>query len=577
MILAPSASSFLRQTSVWLMSVVAVAVAATPPLSAQIGVVVTTGGGNGGSDLLDIALSGATSNSRAISHQTITNFGFVGLGGIPGSGGYSGLSRTFSGTSYPDHTFGISPSGLASPFMTGVYFGAGDCALDPTTSHLWGMKQTGELYDLSFASTLSYQTTIVGAGSNLEAMAFDASGQLYVLEQGADLLHKVNKSTGLITSSIAVSLDTGLGNAAMAFDPAKPTELLVIAPVWNGSGAPHRLFSLNATTGACVEHGTTRNDITGFVPFLAGSTGGGGNGQGQGGIGGAMLMDMEHLFNLTVDAVTFETDTASPGGLGHVDVYVVPDSYVGHQFSPQDWILVGSTEPTTLPPGAQTVSASLATAFTLPPGRFGIALHGQGIAFRFGTVPGCASPAPGSCPGTTFANAEVTLRMGAALDGLFVGNSVEPAIFQGALGYRIGGVPMSLATSVAYGVGCGSQGPVALSAVGRPVLGSTLALTTQSGSLSPSNLGFMVLSLTKYDPGLPLVGLGMPGCFQYVGLDAVHVQVLSNGLGVVPFSIPNDAGLIGLSIRAQAVVRDPQSYPMPLAVSNGLDLTVGSR
>ncbi|MCA8977123.1 MAG: hypothetical protein KDC98_20540 [Planctomycetes bacterium] len=114
---------------------------------------------------------------------------------------------------------------------------------------------------------------------------------------------------------------------------------------------------------------------------------------------------------------------------------------------------------------------------------------------------------------------------------------------------------------------------LALNGSARPVIGTTLNLNiTNVPAGAP--LAAMIYSLTKHDPGLPLVGLGMPDCFQYCSLDSVKLIIAPGTTATDPFSVPAVNALAGVHVIVQGAVYNPAGNHNSLGAisSNGLDL-----
>ncbi len=107
----------------------------------------------------------------------------------------------------------------------------------------------------------------------------------------------------------------------------------------------------------------------------------------------------------------------------------------------------------------------------------------------------------------------------------------------------------------------------------RPVIGTVCSLDTAN---VPANclLGATLLGLAGLNPGIPLDGLGLPGCFLHVTIDASHIWLPAGGVGSTLFAIPNDPGLAGLEMNSQGAALVPGVNAAGAATSNGLKLTL---
>ena len=118
--------------------------------------------------------------------------------------------------------------------------------------------------------------------------------------------------------------------------------------------------------------------------------------------------------------------------------------------------------------------------------------------------------------------------------------------------------------------------PLSLDAAARPVTGTSVTVTT-SQIPAGTPLGAAVFSLTRHNPGVSLAPLGMPNCFQYVGLDFANAFVPSGATGTFAFAVPNNAGLAGLRFFCQSATFSAGVNPLGVLASNGLDFLVGTR
>jgi len=116
---------------------------------------------------------------------------------------------------------------------------------------------------------------------------------------------------------------------------------------------------------------------------------------------------------------------------------------------------------------------------------------------------------------------------------------------------------------------------LALTAAPRPVLGNTVVLTCRNVPTG-TPLGVMILSITQHNPGIDLTSLGMPGCFQYVGLDAVTVFFPVGSTGTMPIGIPNNVAFAGVHLFGQAAAFVAGLNPLGVTSSNALNLGIGT-
>lgn len=117
--------------------------------------------------------------------------------------------------------------------------------------------------------------------------------------------------------------------------------------------------------------------------------------------------------------------------------------------------------------------------------------------------------------------------------------------------------------------------PLALQAGARPIANNTIPLVTNNLSAT-TPFGAVLLSLTQFNPGIDLTGLGMAGCAQYQGADVTLLYLpMGAPSNSLPFTIPN---AVGLHIYAQSFAYDPASGLTALGAisSNGVDLGIGN-
>lgn len=110
-----------------------------------------------------------------------------------------------------------------------------------------------------------------------------------------------------------------------------------------------------------------------------------------------------------------------------------------------------------------------------------------------------------------------------------------------------------------------------LAASARPVIGTTISLDTTNVPASCA-LGASIFSLTKFDPGIDLTALGMPGCERYVGLDATVVFFPVGGVGSQAFAVPNNTAFVGVVMTVQSACLVPGVNQLGAISSNGVEL-----
>jgi len=118
------------------------------------------------------------------------------------------------------------------------------------------------------------------------------------------------------------------------------------------------------------------------------------------------------------------------------------------------------------------------------------------------------------------------------------------------------------------------QLPLALTASARPVLGNSINLVT-SNIPGTAVLSATLLSFVQHNPGLPLAGIGMPGCQQYVNLDATYL-VFGSPTAQITLGMPTGPSWLGAHVFSQSASLVPGVNALGAESSNGLDLRLGS-
>lgn len=107
----------------------------------------------------------------------------------------------------------------------------------------------------------------------------------------------------------------------------------------------------------------------------------------------------------------------------------------------------------------------------------------------------------------------------------------------------------------------------------RPILGATVTFATRqvpAGAL----FGAVFLSFAAHDPGLPLAGIGMAGCQQYLPLDALLVWLPSGPVAQTMLPLSPDPVWRGVDLFAQSSVLVPGVNALGVLSSNGLRLSL---
>lgn len=121
-----------------------------------------------------------------------------------------------------------------------------------------------------------------------------------------------------------------------------------------------------------------------------------------------------------------------------------------------------------------------------------------------------------------------------------------------------------------YGAGCYSPNPLTLAASARPVQGTNINLIASNlPATAFANVAF--LGATKFEPGIDLTVINMPGCVQLCSLDVTLPLTPSQ----TQLGIPLGSHLAGLHVYSQAVSLAPGVNGFGALSSNGLDLLLG--
>ncbi len=213
----------------------------------------TLGAGGQNAFLYDVdPFTGAASNPRSTGTTYLVGIAFsaqAGLYGLTSSAAFA----------HPGSLYRINPATgeaqwVGATGLTGII--EGDLSFDPTTGELYG------LYNLSSNQRQLFTVDPTTGEATLllqllpgdpSAMAFDSTGQLYVLDTSLQQLLMVNKQTGAVVSMI--NLSNALGTiAGMAFEPTTD-ELYVVD---GDSGGTNRLYKLARSTGQLTVVGETK-------------------------------------------------------------------------------------------------------------------------------------------------------------------------------------------------------------------------------------------------------------------------------------------------------------------------------
>ncbi len=133
--------------------------------------------------------------------------------------------------------------------------------------------------------------------------------------------------------------------------------------------------------------------------------------------------------------------------------------------------------------------------------------------------------------------------------------------------------PVDWSTLSGYVTGDGTT-PLALGIDARPVIGTTPNMLIDNVPAG-SPIAALVFGLSKFDPGIDLSSIGMPGCRQYCSAEATVLIIAPSPSTSRPFAIPNTQGLSGVMIKAQALSLNPTIQNAVHAnASNGIEMVI---
>lgn len=127
------------------------------------------------------------------------------------------------------------------------------------------------------------------------------------------------------------------------------------------------------------------------------------------------------------------------------------------------------------------------------------------------------------------------------------------------------------ATTLPFNIGAPFATPLALGNLSSPSINTNFQMQL-SNIPANSVVGAYLLSFTRMSSPVAI----LPGCTQYVGLDATNILVF-NGQPTFAFGffIPNNTGLLGLDVYTQGAAFSPGANAVGVLLSNGGHLRVG--
>jgi hypothetical protein len=211
--------------------------------------------------------SGAAVNSRAIT----PGFGTSTVTGID----FAADGTLFLMTSFADNRlYKVNPATGASTLVGSTGLPSvieGDIGFDPTSGVLYGLYNGNNPVGNQFftLNTSTGAATVIGtvAGDDPSGLAFDNSGQLWVINSNVNTTHiptllKVNKSNGNVLSTQSTGINLGTGHPLLGAD-FNPTNNQLYFAMDNGS-----FYSEDTVTGLATlvdSHGVTNATGLAFV------------------------------------------------------------------------------------------------------------------------------------------------------------------------------------------------------------------------------------------------------------------------------------------------------------------------
>jgi hypothetical protein len=137
----------------------------------------------------------------------------------------------------------------------------------------------------------------------------------------------------------------------------------------------------------------------------------------------------------------------------------------------------------------------------------------------------------------------------------------------------MGSIDISIALPGTFRNSADNASPLALAST-VPTLGSNLTFTTTNFPAS-SVLGIQILGITRFNPGIDLSVIGMPGCFAFESLDAMYLLFPVAQQATYTMPIPNNPVLMGFQMTGQSAAFVNGVNSAGMVSSNGVAITLG--
>jgi len=247
-----------------------------------------------------------------------------------------------------------------------------------------------------------------------------------------------------------------------------------------------------------------------------------------GSTGWVNMFDINNLTTQSLTVTSLDVNISSPVNTAFtIDVYTVPNTYVGNDGNAAAWTMVSSG-------AGMGVGRDMPTPvdvkdFALAPGTQGIAIHYTGASMAY-TNGGGGNQLVNNC--------EFELKLGLVRAGFFTGSTFTPRVWNGNIHYSGG---FSCTAPVSQSIG--TSGPVDLK--GGPATDS-FQIAASLGNTNTINLGKCSLKLDLDGVFIYSVQFGAPFFNGYGG-------TLVGGGASAKFSPPNMPVLIGVDVYHAAV------------------------
>lgn len=270
---------------------------------------------------------------------------------------------------------------------------------------------------------------------------------------------------------------------------------------------------------------------------------------------------------------TLVTSPNQVGSTALVDLFFLPGTWNGNELTQAAWIPVGTGFVTVGNPHAAS-PAVFAAPVTIPSGPWALA---------FVVYQTTGGPAPGPLhpmvDPTTVVPPVYNYSVFDLVNVVFQRESwtatLAPAAHTQNLAIHFS-TQQGYAGWTTFGTGCVTPNAPVLGLSARPAIGTTFDFQTtniQAGSL----FTFMLLSSFPDPTGLPLAGLGLPGCTLYLQASRPIFSSfagVANGAASLPMTLPNSARLSGTVIYGQSAPLVPTA-PGGFNASNAVCVAVG--